>query len=177
MKQTHPSLTSVLPSPLQWRAPSCQIQWSTLSPVLVFHSTPKPFVPAVPAASDPRSHAYLPAPCSPRIRLCRKSTYKNVTLDFPSLLTYLPNSPVSEQPAPPPSGSHYRVKMSPVILSLRRVGRVAPWVLFSHSSNSYLGNCTTRLILLLCSRSTSLTGRHYQKYSLGFAPSSTAVSK
>lgn len=74
---------------------------------------------------------------------------KNVTLDFPSLLTFLPHSPVSEQPAPPPSGSHYTVKMSPVIQSLRRVGRVAPWVLFSHSSNSYLGNCTTRLILLL----------------------------
>lgn len=45
-----------------------------------------------------------------------------------SLLTYLPHSPVSEQPAPPPSSSHYTVKTSLVILSLRRVGRVAPWV-------------------------------------------------
>lgn len=147
--------------------------------MLVFHSNPKPFVPAVPAASDPRSHAHLPASCSPRMCFCRKSTCKNVTLDFPSLLTYLPHSPVSEQPVPPPSSSHYTVKTSPMILSLRRVGRVAPWVLFSRSSNSYLGNCTTRLILLycFCSWSTSLTGRHYQKYSHGFAPSSTAVSK
>lgn len=116
------------------------------SPMLVFHSTPKPFVPAVPTASDPRSHTCLPAPCSPRMCFCWKSTCKNITLAFPSLLIFLILLSVNP---PPPSSSHYTVKTSPVILSFRRVGGVAPSVLFSHSSNSYLGNCTTRFILLL----------------------------